>query len=91
MLEKIKARLTDDAHCWYKMWSSWLAAAWGLIVTVFWTSPDSVAHVIAGLPDEIRNLLSPVVMTVFTGLPIVVRLVKQNKLTPGQPVPPPSE
>lgn len=82
MLEKIKARLTDDARCWYKMWSSWLAGVWGLIVLVFWNSPEILNELLGAMPQEVRAWLSPIVLGLAAGLPIVVRLIKQRKLAP---------
>lgn len=83
MFDKLRARFVDEAHCWYKMWSSWLAIVWGLIVTAFWTDPSMVASIVSGLPDEVRALLSPVVLGLVSALPIVVRLIKQRPKTPA--------
>lgn len=79
MFEKIRARFVDEAHCWYKMWSSWLAVGWGLIVTAVWTDPTIVTSIVGGLPEEVRALLSPIVLGLASALPILVRLLKQQK------------
>lgn len=83
MFEKLRNRLVDDAHCWYKMWSSWLAIFWGLVVTAFWTDPTIFASIVGGLPEEVRAFLSPVVLGLASALPILVRLIKQRKPTDG--------
>ena len=88
MFEKLKARLCGEANQWYKMWSSWLAAAWGLIVLVFWNDPTILPQLLTTLPDGARAWLSPVVVAVVTGLPVMVRLMKQHKLAPVVPVAP---
>lgn len=77
MLEKIKARLVDEAHCWYKMWSSWLAGFFGVIVTAIWNDPTLPSQLLAYLPEQYRAMLSPVVLAVVSGLPVILRLLKQ--------------
>ena len=80
MLEKFKARLCDEASHWYKMWSTWMAVVWGLVVTVFWNDPTLLPSLLGAMPPETRTLISPVVMGLVSGLPILVRLLKQRKL-----------
>ena len=80
MLEKIKGRLCDEASHWYKMWSSWLAVVWGLVVTVFWTDPTLLPSMLNAMPGEVRVMVSPLIMGVVSALPILVRLFKQRKL-----------
>lgn len=79
-LQKIKSKFIDDCKEWYKLWSSWLAFAWGLIVLVFWNAPETLNSLVQVLPDETRAILSPVVLGIVAGLPILVRLLKQQKL-----------
>lgn len=83
MFEKLRNRFVDDARCWYKMWSSWLAIFWGLIVTALWTDPTIFTSLVGGLPDEVRAFLSPVVLGLVSALPILVRLIKQRKPPSG--------
>lgn len=80
MFEKIKDRLIDEARDWYKMWSSWLAVIWGLVVTIFWVDPTVLARLVATLPEETRALFSPLVLGAVAGLPIIINLIKQNSL-----------
>ena len=79
MLQKLKDKLIEDARSWWKMWSSWLAVLWGMIVTMFWNDPGMLLSIANQLPPETRALLSPIVLGLVAGLPILVRLIKQQK------------
>lgn len=79
-MKKWLDRLTKDCKHWYKLWSSWLAILWGFIVAVLWTEPTILMEIANTLPEDTRALLSPMVMLVFSGLPILIRLLKQQKL-----------
>lgn len=78
MWGKLRDRLIADARYWYKMWSSWLAIAFGTLVTIAYTNPTGLNEIINVLPPETRAKLSPVVFIIASGLPIVVRLWKQR-------------
>lgn len=78
-IEAFKARLIEDCRHWYKMWSSWLAMLWGVVVTVFWIDPTLLGQLVNSLPEETRAAMSPVVLALATALPILVRLLKQQK------------
>jgi hypothetical protein len=69
---------TDQCNHWYKLWSSWLAVIWGLIISAFWVDPSVLKELVDAVPDPYRVYLTPVVMGIVTGLPIIVRLLKQN-------------
>jgi hypothetical protein len=73
-------RLIDRGRHWWKQWSSWLAFLWGLIVMVFWNDPSWISSIVASLPPELRAVMSPVVLGVVSGLPIILKLLKQRKL-----------
>ena len=79
-LEKLKDKFIENCRQWYKMWSSWLAVLWGMIVTVFWNDPTLLGELVSSLPEETRAWLSPVVFALVSALPIIVRLLKQQKL-----------
>jgi hypothetical protein len=80
---RIRNFFVQHAQNWWKLWSSWLAVLWGVIVTIFWNDPSVLKEIADAVPDQYRIYLSPVVMAVVTGLPILVRLLKQNaKKTP---------
>lgn len=79
MLQKLKDKLIEDARGWWRMWSSWLAVLWGMIVTMFWNDPGMLLSIANQLPPETRALLSPIVLGLVAGLPIIVRLIKQQK------------
>lgn len=81
LFEKLGDRLIDEAKDWWKMWSSWLAIAWGVIVTAVWNSPETLQMVVNAMPEEVRALLSPLILGIVGGLPILVRLIKQQKLS----------
>lgn len=70
----------DDCNLWYKKWSTWLAFVWGLIGVVFWNIPTWLPQLVTALPAEVRAVLSPVILVVLTGLPILVVNLKQKKL-----------
>lgn len=78
--EAFRAKLINDGRHWWKMWSSWLAMIWGLIVMVFWNDPSWISSIVASLPPELRAVMSPVVLGVVSGLPIILKLLKQRKL-----------
>lgn len=78
---RIRDKLTAEANSWYKLWSSWLAVLWGVIVTVLWNDPLILGQIVSVLPSETRAYLSPVILGIVAALPIVVRLLKQQKLT----------
>lgn len=79
-LTNFKQRLIEDCRHWYKLWSSWLAILWGIIVTVFWNDPTLLGQLVNVMPEETRALLSPLVLGIVAALPIIVRLLKQQKL-----------
>lgn len=62
------------------MWSSWLAVVWGIIVTILWNDPTILGDFVNNLPEETRAYLSPIVFGIVSALPIIVRLLKQQKL-----------
>lgn len=78
--EKLKEQFLEDCRHWWKLWSSWLAVLWGIIVTVFWNDPTLLGQLVNVLPEETRALLSPLVLGIVAALPIIVRLLKQQKL-----------
>lgn len=83
MLAKLKNwrdAFVEDCRQWWKLWSSWLAIIWGFIVAIFWNSPETLQEVVNVLPEETRQLLTPLVIGIVAGLPIAVRLLKQHKL-----------
>lgn len=77
---KFKEKFLEDCRYWYKLWSSWLAILWGIIVTVFWNDPTLLGQLVNVLPEETRVILSPLVLGFVAALPIIVRLLKQQKL-----------
>jgi len=81
MLDRLKNKMISDFRQWHKMWSSWLAVLWGIIVTAVWNDPATLQALVASLPEETRALLSPLVLAVVGGLPIIVRLVKQGGIS----------
>lgn len=84
MLTKLRDRLCDEASQWYKMWSSWLAVAWGAILTLLYNYPTILTEIVNALPAQYRGTLSPLVFIVASGLPILSRLLKQRNVTkPG--------
>lgn len=80
MLEKVRERLTPDAKYWYKLWSSWLALAWGGIVYLLWDDPSTVGQLLAVIPAPYKDHLGGVVAVVASALPIIVRCLKQGSL-----------
>lgn len=83
MLDKIKGwrnAFIEDCANWWKFWSSWLAVFWGVVVTAVWNSPETLNQLISAMPEEVRAYLSPLVLGVVAGLPIIIRLIKQQKL-----------
>lgn len=80
MLKKWKDKLIEDCRYWWKLWSSWLAILWGLVVTVLWNDPMMLMTFANQLPPEVRAMVSPLVWLAVSGLPIIVRLLKQKKL-----------
>ena len=83
MLNRLKNwrdAFVEDCRQWWKLWSSWLAIIWGIVVTVFWNDPTLLGQLVNVLPGETRALLSPLVLGIVAALPILVRLLKQQKL-----------
>lgn len=80
MLGKLRDRFIEECRAWYKLWSSWLAIAWGLVVAFFWNSPETLGQILSVMPEPYRAYISPIIFAIAAGLPIVVRLLKQNKL-----------
>lgn len=79
-VKDLRNHFIDDCKSWYKLWSSWLAIVWGLVVTIFWNDPTILGQMVGALPSEYRAFLSPLVMLFVGGLPIMVRMLKQRKL-----------
>lgn len=79
-IRNFRNKFIEDCRYWWKMWSTWLAVVWGLITTVLWNEPQVLQEITNVMPEEIRALLSPVVFAIIAGLPILVRLLKQQKL-----------
>jgi len=79
-LQRFRDKFIEDCANWWKFWSSWLAVFWGVVVTAVWNSPETLGQLVSVLPDELRAYLSPVVLGLVAGLPILVRLLKQQKL-----------
>lgn len=78
MWQRFKDRLTEEAQHWYKFWSSQLAILWGIVVTTLWNEPTLLKELTDQMPDDVRAMLSPLVLAVVAGLPILVRVTKQN-------------
>lgn len=78
--KSLRQHFIDDCKSWYKLWSSWLAILWGLVITVFWNDPTILGQLTGALPAETRAALSPFVLAFTSGLPIIVRMLKQRKL-----------
>lgn len=81
MLERVKNwrnAFMEGSRQWWKLWSSWLAILWGIVVTAVWNSPETLQLLVNSLPEETRAVFSPLVLGVVAGLPIIVRLLKQN-------------
>jgi hypothetical protein len=84
LFSSLKDRLVEGASSWYRMWSSWLAVIWGVIVTAFWNDPEVFGELVNSLPEETRAVLSPIVLAVVTAIPILTRLLKQRESGPGK-------
>jgi hypothetical protein len=80
MWGKFQARLTSDARYWYKLWSSWLAIAWGGLVYFFWSEPGTLSQVLSMVPSPYREHLGGVVGLLAAALPIIVRCLKQGNI-----------
>lgn len=80
-IQALKDKFIEDCKYWYKLWSSWLAILWGILVTAFWNDPAAFGQLVNTLPEETRAMLSPLVLGLVAALPIIVRLLKQHKLT----------
>lgn len=80
MFDKLKAHLTDDARYWYKLWSSWLALAWGGLIYFFWDDPTLLGQLLSGIPQPYRAHLGGPIALLASALPIIVRCLKQGKL-----------
>ncbi len=80
MIERLKAKFVPACENWWKLWSSWLAAAAGVIITALWNDPTVLKDAINMVPEEYRAWLSPIVFAVATGFPILVRLWPQPRL-----------
>jgi hypothetical protein len=79
-LDRLKDKFLGECREWWKLWSSWLAILWGCITTVFWYEPTLLGELVNVLPMETRAYLSPLVLGLVAGLPITIRLLKQQKL-----------
>lgn len=79
-LKGFRDRFIEDCRNWWKFWSSWLAILWGVIVTAVWNSPETLSELLNLMPESIRAWFSPIVLGLVAGLPIFVRLLKQQKL-----------
>jgi hypothetical protein len=80
MLSKWKDKFVEDCRQWYKLWSSWLAIFWAFIVGILWNYPETLQEIVNTLPEQYRAPLSPLVMLIVGGLPILIRMLKQQKL-----------
>jgi hypothetical protein len=63
---------------WWKLWSTWWSVAWGMVVSAVWIDPTIPQAIVSNLPEQYRTMLSPIVLGVVSGLPILIRLLKQN-------------
>ena len=80
LFDKLRLRFVTGARNWYRMWSSWLSVVMGVVVTIFWNDPSILTQLVDVMPGEVRAYLSPLVLGVSAALPIIVRLLKQQKL-----------
>lgn len=78
-MNRLHDLLVAEARVWYKLWSSWLAVLWGIIITLVWNDPSLLLSIVDALPPQMRGWLSPVVLASVTALPIIVRLLKQAR------------
>lgn len=85
MLEKIKAHLTDDAKYWYKLWSTWMAIAWGGAVYAISEDPSSIQQLLNAVPAPYNHIIPPFAFIIAGPLPIVVRLLKQGAIAQHVP------
>jgi hypothetical protein len=83
-IKGLRDRFIEDCTQWWKLWSSWLAGLWGLIVVTFWNEPTLLSQVVTILPESTRAYLSPLVMLFVSGLPILIRVLKQRNIGPKQ-------
>ena len=81
MLGTNRDRLCAEAAHWYKMWSTWLAVGWGIITATFWNDPTLFGAIANAFPANIRAGMTPLVFALTTVLPIMVRLLKQRKVS----------
>jgi hypothetical protein len=79
-IKGLRQHFIQDCAAWWKLWSTWLAALWGVIVTFFWVDPTYLQQLLNVLPADIRTKVSPFIFLVAAGLPVIVRLLKQRKL-----------
>jgi len=80
-IDRIKGFFVEGSKEWYKLWSSWLAIAQSILVTMLWTDPRILSDIFNVLPSETRYYMSPVILGLAAALPIIVRLLKQKKIT----------
>lgn len=80
MWGKFRSRLTDDARYWYKLWSSWLALAWGGIVFAVTEEPTTIQQALNVVPAPYNKLIPGVAFAFAAVLPIIVRCLKQGSI-----------
>lgn len=85
---RFTSHLTDDAKYWYKLWSTWLAGIWGLLMYALTEDPGSIGQVLNSIPSDYRHFVPPVAFIIAGPLPILVRLWKQKPAPPAPVVPP---
>lgn len=81
---RLKTKLLAEGAQWWRLWSSWLAAIAGSVITILWNDPTVLKDAVDPIPEDYRPWLSPVVFGIATGLPILVRLWPQPSLKRGR-------
>lgn len=74
----LRDRFVGEARYWYKMWSSWLAIAWGGVVYALVEDPSTLSQVLAMVPAPYKTAVPPIAFGFAAALPIIVRCLRQG-------------
>jgi hypothetical protein len=76
----VKLLFVDNACHWWKLWSNRLAVLLSFAIAAVWNDPGMFSAAVNLLPAETRAFLSPVVILIAAGIPILTRMIAQPKL-----------
>lgn len=79
LFQRLRQRLVDDSHLWWRLWSVRFAAIAAAVVGAVTAQPQILLGLLAYVPDGWRPVAAVLAAVISFVIPTVLRLWNQSK------------